>query len=174
MQELERTLEEIRSLHERVFGGPAPEPNPPAFLPMPVGVDPIEHALAEFRCVKQIAERMERAPRSGAWVPLADSFASSGEFVVRVEIPGVSREDLKVHVVGRECIVQGERKPPHCTGEMRPMLVERPWGSFERRFVLPTGSRVDEMKARYVNGLLEITIPVNPVELPEEQNIEIA
>jgi HSP20 family molecular chaperone IbpA len=57
---------------------------------------------------------------------------------------------------------------------MRPMLVERPWGPFERRFVLPTGSRVGEMKARYVNGVLEIAIPVDPVELPKEQKIEIA
>jgi HSP20 family protein len=99
---------------------------------------------------------------------------TENEFVVRLEIPGVSREDLKVFVVGGECVVRGERKPPQCAGTMRPVSLERPWGPFERRFVLPVGSRIDEMKARALEGVLEIRIPVEGIDVPKEQKIDVS
>jgi len=106
-------------------------------------------------------------------MPPADSFVTEDEFVVQLELPGVSREDLKVFVVAGECIVRGERKPPRCVGAMRPMTLERPFGNFERRFVLPVGSRVDDMKARVSEGLLELRIPVEGMDSPKEQTVEI-
>ncbi len=173
MQELKQTLDEVKGLHERVLGCPAPELGPHSFIPFPPGVDPVEHARAEALHVKELGERVKFAPKPDAWSPLADSFVTEKAFVVRLEIAGVSREDVKVHIVGSECVVRGERKAPQCIGEMRPMALERPWGSFERRFILPAGSRVDEMSARCVDGLLELEIPKNPVELPKEQKIEV-
>jgi len=173
MQELTQTLDELRGLHEQVFGRAAPVLSPASFLPFPAGVDPIEHARAEAQHLAQLVERVAFAPKPTAWIPPADSFVTDKAFVVRLELPGVSREDVKVHVVGRECVVRGERKPPQCGATMRPMTLERPWGAFERRFVLPTGSGVDDMTARYSDGMLELTIPVDPVELPKEQKVDI-
>ena len=88
-------------------------------------------------------------------------------------LASVSREDLKVFVLGGECIVRGERKPPHQVGAARPIALERPFGPFERRFVIPVGSRVDELKARVTGGLLEIRIPMEGVDVPKEQKVEL-
>ncbi len=174
MQPLEQTLEEVRNLHQRVFGRPAPELTPEAFAPMPVGIDPFHFVRDETRHVQELAERAFLAPQPGAWNPLADTFVGEDELRVTLEIPGVSREDVKVHVAGRECIVRGERKPPKCDTGTRPMVMERPWGSFERRFVLPAGSRTADIVARYTDGLLELTVPVDPAELSAEHEIEVA
>jgi HSP20 family protein len=173
MQELTKTLDELKGLHEKILGHAAPELVPDSFIPFPVGVDPIEHALAEARHLSQLAERVAFAPKSDAWIPPADSFVADDHIIVRVEIPGVSREDVNVNVVGGECIIRGERKRPQCAEDARPMKIERPWGAFERRFTLPTGSRVGEIKARCVDGVLELNIPIDSVELPKEQVIKV-
>lgn len=173
MQELKQAFEEVKGLHQKVLDRPAPDLGPQSFIPFPPGVDPLDHALLEVQQLKEMAEKVAFAPRPGAWVPMTDSFVTKDEFIVRLEAPGVSREDLKVFVVGGECVVRGERKPPHCVGATRPMALERPWGPFERRFVVPVGSRIKEMKARLVEGLLEIRIPTEVLEAPKEQKVEV-
>lgn len=173
MQDLATTVEEFRNLHRTIFGQPAPEGGPETLMPFPPGVDPIEHALAEAQHVRQLVERATFAPRLDAWTPPADSYAGEAAVVVRVEVPGVSREDIQVHIVGRQCIVRGERKPPQGPRETTPMSIERPWGFFERRFVLPAGCQVDGMTARYAEGVLEIHIPVQQASLQTERRIAV-
>jgi len=173
MQELKQALETVKGRHQQMLGQPAPDLGPQSFIPFPPGVDPLGHALLEVRQLEEMAEKVAFAPRLGAWMPPTDSFVTEDEFIVRLEMPGVSREDVKVFVVGGECVVRGERKPPHCAGTMRPMVLERPWGPFERRFVVPVGSRINEMKARLAEGLLEIRIPMEAIEVPKEQKVEV-
>lgn len=173
MNELTQTLDEMRDLHRKLFGEAVPDLGPQTFVPFPPGVDPIEHVRDEVRHLRQLAERVAFAPKLDAWTPPADSFVGETALVVQIDLPGVSREDVKVHVVGRECIVRGERKPPQVVEGMRPMSLERPWGSFERRFVLPTGCKIDELEARCVDGVLELKVPVEAGALPEERKIEV-
>lgn len=173
MNEISQTLEELKGLHQTVFGRPAPALLPESFFPFPQGVDPLEHARLEARHLTEWMERSEFAPRQDAWVPPADVFLNDDAFIARIEIPGVSREDVKIHVVGRECIVRGERKPPQAAEGMRPMTIERPWGAFERRFLLPLGSKVDGVRAPCIDGVLEIKIPVETSAPLKEQTIEI-
>ena len=95
-------------------------------------------------------------------------------YIVQVEIPGVSREDLKVFVAGGECVVRGERKPPAGATDRRLLTVERPWGTFERRFVLPVGCDTDAVSARYQEGVLELRVPTNGSGIPKETKVEVA
>jgi HSP20 family protein len=173
MQELDQALKEVRGLHKKVLGRAAPELGPESFFPFPAGVDPVKHALRELESLRQLVEATAFAPRPDAWTPLADTYVAKGEFIVRLEVPGVSREDLTVVVVGRECIVRGERKSPQQVGDMRPVAIERPWGAFERRFVIPTGGRAEEMKARVTDGVLELRIPTEVVEHRKEHKVNV-
>jgi len=173
MQELAKALEDVKCLHERVLGRPAPELGPQSYAPFPAGVDPLHHALLEVQNLKEISAQVSSLPRRDAWVPPADSFVTKDEYIVRLEVPGVPREDLNVSVVGNECVVRGERKAPE-HASMRPMAIERPWGPFERRFAIPTGSRVEKVKARAHDGVLELRIPMEGVEIPKEQKVDVA
>ena len=94
-------------------------------------------------------------PKPVAWIPQADTFSTEDEYVIRLEIPGVKRQDLKVLVSGGDCVVSGQRLEPEC-GEMRPLSLERAWGSFERRFNL--AEHVKVTGARLDNGLLHIEL----------------
>lgn len=173
MQQLTQALDEMRGLYERVVGQPAPALQPQSFAPFPIGVDPVQLAQYEVRQVTELVDRMAGAPRPGVWAPTADTFLADEEFVVRVELAGVSPEDLKVFVVGGECVVRGERKAPRAD-TLRRLSMERPWGTFERRFVLPFGSRLDALKARFADGVLEVRVPVDGAGLPKEQKVEVA
>jgi HSP20 family molecular chaperone IbpA len=112
MQEVNQALSEVKELYQRILGRPAPELQPTSFVAFPPGVDPLNHALHEVQYLKQLSEQIAMAPRPVTWVPLADCYASKDTFVVRLEVPGIDRKDLKVFLTGGECLVRGERKSP--------------------------------------------------------------
>ncbi len=173
MQTLEQALRELEDLHQKVFGRPAPELGARPLAPFPPGVDPLKHTLHEVQRLKEIADQVAFAPRPGCWVPAMDSFLIDDEFVVRLDVPGVSREDIEVFVVDGECIVRGDRKPPHGKSPLRPLALERASGPFERRFVAPHGTDLTKIKARTVDGVLELRIPVEVTEPAKEHRIEV-
>lgn len=174
MQELEKALEDMRVLHQEVLGRPVPDLGPSSFIPFPVGVDPIRHVLTEVEHLKKIAEQVQTMPKASAWMPPADCFVTKEEFVVRLEVPGIPREELKVFVVDGECVVRGERKPLEPTDDLQPLMFERPWGPFERRFALPRGSKIDKLEARARDGVLELRAPLKEEHEPKEQKVEVA
>ena len=54
------------------------------------------------------------------------------------------------------------------------LTVERPWGTFERRFVLPIGCNADAVSARYHEGVLELRVPTDGSGIPKETKVEVA
>ena len=174
MQELEKALEDMRALHQKVLGRPVPDLGPSSLIPFPPGVDPIRHVLSEVEYLKKIVEQVSAMPTAVAWVPPADSFVMKDEFLVRLEVPGVPKEKIKVFVVDGECVVRGERKPLESKDDLRPLMLERPWGPFERRFALPQGSQIDALEARALDGVLELRIPLKEQHVPKKQKVEVA
>jgi len=174
MQEVSRALDEVKDLYQKVLGAPAPEIDPDSYVAFPPGVDPLNHAIQEVHQLKQLSEQMAFAPGPVSWVPRADSFATADAYVIRMEIPGVSREDLKIHLAGGECVVTGKRKPPERLVELHPLTLERPWGPFERRFTLPPGSHPDKVTAKYQDGVLELRVVVEGMRSPKEMKIDVA
>jgi HSP20 family protein len=174
MQSVSQALDQVKELYQKVLGRPAPEIASGCFAAFPPGVDPVDHAVREVDALRQISERMAFVPRPAAWAPPADSYVTKDALVVRLEIPGVDRDTLKVLVAGGECVVRGERKLPETTPEMRPLSLERPWGPFERRFALPPGSYPDRVTARYADGEIEVRVAVEGIAAPKEMNVEVA
>lgn len=173
MQELNQALNEVKELYQRFLGRPAPDLEPGSFAAFAPGAEPIAHAVHEVQCLKRLSEQVALAPRPVSWIPLADCFAAKDEIVIRLEVPGVDRKDLKVYVAGGECLVRGERKPPAWVREMRPLAVEHSWGPFERRFPLPEGASAEKTVARCEDGVLELRVPVDAREGNKEKRVEV-
>ena len=171
-QTIDQALEEVRALHEKVVGVPASLPEPAQCLPFPPGVDPVRFAVDEVDQLRRLVEMTGAAQPRVAWIPRADLFAAPDGVLVRMEIPGVRREDLEVFTVGNELVVRGERRPP-VDDRHRPLAVELPWGHFERRVLLPESSRGDAIDARCHDGILEIRIRSKVAGGAREQRIEI-
>lgn len=107
-----------------------------------------------------------------AWVPSIESYTRDGELVFRAELPGVDPKDLDVSVTDRELIIKGERKAEKGAKEENYLYKEISYGAFERRFLLPEGVKTDDLKAKFTNGILEITMPAPAVSKPRKIEIE--
>lgn len=173
MQNVSAALNEVKELYQQFLGRPAPEIVPGSYLSFPPGVDPMNHALEEVEQLKKLSQHIATAPGPIAWVPRADTFATKDGLVMRLEIPGVDRETLKVVVTGSECVVRGERKAVVGEELMRPVVLERPWGHFERRFVLPAGTQPDRITARYREGVLELKVAGDGPGIQSEMTVEV-
>jgi HSP20 family protein len=173
MESIARALDEVKEMYWKTLGHPAPEIDPRFYAPFSPGADPVREALEEARQLKRLTETVGAAV-APTWIPRADCFGIEDGYLVQVEIPGVRREDLKVFTVGGEIVVRGVRNPVPAIPEARPLFVERSSGTFERRFALPAGSLVEGMTARYLEGILELKVPVKPAAPVEEKVVHVA
>jgi HSP20 family protein len=93
------------------------------------------------------------------WVPNTDIYENEQAFVIRMEIAGVKREDIQIHISDRNLIVTGIR-PDQCeSGRRQFRQMEINYGVFERRLVLPRSIESKKVKANYRHGLLIIELP---------------
>src|SRR5699024_7755539 len=107
--------------------------------------------------------------------PAIETFDRDHQMVIRVELPGMRREDVRVRVVGDTLLIEGERRAEH--EETREGMRRSEWsyGQFSRQIPLPGSDvDVDRLNARMKDGVLEITLPYRKerrdrhVEISEE------
>lgn len=97
-----------------------------------------------------------------AWAPKVDVFEKDGRLVTKVDLPGVKKDDVKVEVTDGHLALSGERK--HETEEKKDNVyrTEREYGSFYRAVPLPEGVKLEDVKATFADGVLEVTVPLPP------------
>jgi len=103
--------------------------------------------------------------------PAVESYIEGGKLVLKAELPGIDPKDLDVTVTADELVIKGEKRSEKDEKEKDFSFREISYGSFERRFALPTGAKLDDLKASFSNGILEISVPVP--EIPKARKIEI-
>ncbi len=111
---------------------------------------------------------------TGARTPLAETYIKGDNLIMKCELPGIDPKDVDVSFDedSRQLIIKGERKQDKETKTEDYISRELSYGKFERRFTLPTGAKIDQMKATYVNGMLEITVPSAVEVKPKKIEIE--
>lgn len=139
--------------------------------------DPVDDLRTMQREMDRLFDRFlgsghaDRSSPMGSWIPAVDSYVKDGKLTIKAELPGIDAKDLEVTVMDRELVLKGERRSEKKEKESEYAYQEITYGSFERHFRLPEGARVDELKATFTNGILEIAVPV-PV-LPEAKKVTI-
>jgi HSP20 family protein len=109
----------------------------------------------------------------GDWRPAIEAFHRGNEFVVRADVPGLSREDLTVEVGDDALTIQGERKYDRQEEREGVFRSERGYGSFCRVVPLPEGALTDSAKANFKDGVLEVVIQAPSQEVRRGRRIEI-
>jgi HSP20 family protein len=101
--------------------------------------------------------RAQRPLTHRGYSPPADVYyeADPGRIVVRLEIPGVEREEINLLVDRRQVVVRGERRFPRASTRSY-QQVELDYGPFERRLQLAVDIDPDKTTASYDNGILEV------------------
>ena len=106
------------------------------------------------------------------WLPAVEVSQSDGKLRVQAELPGLSPEDVRVEIGDNEIVIQGERRVEHDENRRGVRRTEREYGVFYRTIPLPEGAQVDQAKASFRNGLLEITVPI-PQRASERRPVAI-
>jgi HSP20 family protein len=95
-----------------------------------------------------------------AWSPKIEVFERDNRLVTRVDLPGMKKEDVTVEVTNGQLALSGERKRE--TEEKRDNFYrsEREYGRFYRAVPLPEGVKLDDVKASFADGVLEVSVPL--------------
>ena len=99
-----------------------------------------------------------------------EDYYEDGKYVLRAELPGMDPDkDIRIALQGNEMTVTAERTVE--THDKRHS--EFTYGQFARTVRLPAGAVPDEIAATYVNGILEVTVPVKPEDKAKQIEVKI-
>jgi HSP20 family protein len=87
-------------------------------------------------------------------------FERGDRLVTKVDLPGVKKEDVSVEVADGQLSLSGERKQESEEKNDNFYRSEREYGSFFRSVPLPEGVKIEDVKATFADGVLEVSIPL--------------
>jgi HSP20 family protein len=112
-------------------------------------------------------------PDAVAWSPKVDVFEKEGRLFTRVDLPGVKKGDVKVEVTDGRLALSGERTQEKEEKKDNTYRTEREYGSFYREVPLPEGVRLDDVKATFADGVLEVSVPLPARQEAKVRKVEI-
>jgi HSP20 family protein len=138
-----------------------------------------------FTFMRRITDELDRAfgfkPESPglqefypkSWSPEIEVFERDNKFFVRIDLPGVNKEDVKVEIAHDEITIEGERKFEKEEKEEGYYRTERSYGTFFRRLPLPEHVRAEAAVGTFKNGVLEIEMPAIPIPEAKKRTLEL-
>jgi HSP20 family protein len=156
--------------------------------------DPTEYSAGPWGLMRQMQEQMDRwfnrvglggswgfpltsmsrAAGGADWTPAVDAFQRGNDFVIRVDVPGMNRSDLAVEIGDDSIAIRGERKHDEGGENEGIYWSERSYGTFYRVVPLPPGAIADSAKARFSNGVLEVTVQAPSPETRRGRKVDIS
>lgn len=109
----------------------------------------------------------------GIWAPVIDIEEDKDSILVKAEIPGLKKDEIKVTVRDNMLSISGERKQEQEVKDRVYHRIERSYGKFSRRISLPVAVDADKIKANYQDGILHITLPKPESIKPKQIDVEI-
>jgi HSP20 family protein len=114
------------------------------------------------------------AADSGAWLPPVDIHEEANQFALHVDLPGVDPKAVEITADQGVLIIRGQREDARRESREGYRRVERITGAFQRRFSLPDSADTQNIKAKFVNGVLEVAIPKLVQVQPHRITVEAA
>ncbi len=112
----------------------------------------------------------KREPQEGSWAPAVDVREDEQAITLVIDLPGVNEKEVEITVSGEQLVIKGERPAPETEG--RYLRRERTSGPFYRSFVLTSPVAEEKIKAKYRNGVLEVSLPRKEEAKPKKVTIE--
>ena len=110
---------------------------------------------------------------SGAWSPQVEMLKRDGELIVRADLPGLTKDDVKVEVADNAITIEGERRGEKEEKREGYYRSECSYGKFYRRLPLPEGVDVKDADASFSNGVLEVKMKAPEHKKQETRSLEI-
>lgn len=113
------------------------------------------------------------AHRAISWSPEIDVFEKDNRLIAKVDLPGMKKEDVKVEVTDGHLAISGERKSETEEKKDNVYRCEREYGSFYRAVALPEGVKIEDVKATFSDGVLEVSVPLPARPEAKVRKVEI-
>ncbi len=107
------------------------------------------------------------------WSPCIDISENNGHLLVRVDLPGLSKDDIQVSHTDDTLVIRGERKQEQRDTRSGYAYSECEYGGFYRALPLPEGADASKSKAEYHDGVLEVSMPFSPHPERKVHRVEI-
>ncbi len=114
------------------------------------------------------------AADSGAWLPPVDIHEEDQQFLLHIDLPGVDPKDVEITTEKGVLTIRGRREEARRESREGYRRIERITGEFQRRFSLPESADVKGIRARAINGVLELSIPKQAQVQPHRITVEAA
>ena len=111
--------------------------------------------------------------QSVAWSPVVDIEETELNYLIRAELPGLSKEKVKVTVEDGVLTLSGERDLERKVEGKTFHHIERSHGTFTRSFTLPENAAAESVSANYKDGLLEIRVAKSEEALPKSIEVRV-
>jgi HSP20 family protein len=108
-----------------------------------------------------------------AWYPQIDVFEKDNRLVTKIDLPGMKKDDVKVEVTDGQLAISGDRKREAEEKGEEFYWCEREYGSFYRTVPLPEGVKLEDVKATFSDGVLEVSVPVPARAEAKMRKVEI-
>jgi len=124
--------------------------------------------------VQNFSQKNRTRMQFGDFRPRIDIAEDEKTLFIYAEVPGMSKNDVKVSVnEERVLTLKGEKKRAEKKEELSYLRNERFFGEFERSFMLPDNVDIEKIQAKYENGVLELVLPKMEPAKPKEINVEV-
>jgi HSP20 family protein len=120
----------------------------------------LDRAFDDWPSLRWPSARLFGKPESAAWSPKIDVFERDDRLVARADLPGMKKEDVSVEVADGHLVMSGERKREAEETQDNFYRSEREYGSFYRAVRLPEGVKLEDVKATFSDGVLEVSVPL--------------
>ena len=105
----------------------------------------------------------------GSWIPAVDIYEDGEKgLIIKAELPGLNRDDIKVMVEDNKLSISGERKLESDMSDDKVHRLERSYGAFQRSFRLPTTVESSQVHADYADGTLTVALPLREDAKPKQ------
>jgi len=138
--------------------------------------------LEPFRELEEMTNRLNRIFRKEVnvndmladWAPAMDVQETASEYLIKADLPEVKKEDVKVSLEEGVLAVEGERKLEQEETGKKFHRVERSYGKFVRRMMLPADIDPQKVAADFKDGVLNIHLPKSPAIKPQAIDVKVA
>lgn len=121
-----------------------------------------------------LAELTRGSQLLSGWTPALDLFEDKDDLYVRVELPGMKREDIELSLHEGSLSISGERKSEEKFKDSEVYRAERFFGRFQRTVSLPTPVAAEKVKAHYQDGILTVTLPKAEEAKPKHIDVNVS
>jgi len=138
--------------------------------------NPYREMRRGFDLMNTLLNSIESAPQEGAlhdFVPAVNTREDDQAYVIELDLPGISKDNIEITTEDNVLTVSGERKRKEEVKEEDYYKMESVYGTFSRSFTLPEKVDIEKIRAEAKDGVLEVVIPKLEDKEKQPKKIEI-